>query len=87
MKYVYVVLVLACSALLSACGQTSQGDLVRETIKQRGADAYDAALENNEWFMCEAASAGSVRRKYGKSPELAAAYRSICTHAADPLLP
>lgn len=87
MRYVYVALMLACSVLLSACGQTSQGDLVRDAIQKRGADAYDAGLENSEWFICEAASAGSVRRRYGKSAELAAAYRALCTPSVDPLTP
>lgn len=85
MKYVLIsVLALA----LAACGQTSQGDMLREAVQQRGADAYDAALENNEWFMCDAASVRSVRKRYGKSPQLAAAYRTICAeNAADPILP
>jgi len=86
-KIVYSALMILALTFLSACGMTPQGDFVRGAIKERGADAYDAGLENSEWFMCEAASAGSVRRKYGKSPELAAAYRTLCTHAADPLLP
>lgn len=88
MRYVYVALMLACSVLLSACGQTSQGDLVRDAIQKRGADAYDAGLENSEYFMCDAASARAVRKRYGKSPQLAAAYRTICAeNAADPILP
>lgn len=84
MKFAMLALV---GLMLSACGQTGQGDLVRDAIQKRGADAYDAGLENSEWFICEAASAGSVRRRYGKSAELAAAYRALCTPSVDPLTP
>ena len=88
MKIVYSALMILALTFLSACGMTPQGDFVRGAIKERGADAYDAGLENSEWFMCDAASVRSVRKRYGKSPQLAAAYRTICSEgAADPILP
>lgn len=74
MKFLLAATCLA----LSACGFTPQGDLVRETIRDKGAQAYDAGLENAAWFQCEAASIGSIERKYGTSAELAAAYNMTC---------
>lgn len=63
---------------LSACGFTPQGDLIRDTVAQRGAQAFDEGLGNAEWFMCEAASVGSVKRRYGTSQKRADAWKEIC---------
>lgn len=79
------VLVLALS-LLSGCGFTSQGDAARAAVKQYGAQAMDEALVNNEWFMCYGASIGSIKRRYGASTELAAAYNAMCPSGSADLL-
>ena len=62
---------------LGACGLTPQGDFVREAIKSYGAKAYDEGLINAESFVCDIASVGSVRRRYGK-PGMADVYREFC---------
>lgn len=67
--------------LLGACGFTPQGDLVRGVVREKGAQAFDEGLENAEWFICHAASIGSIRRKYGRDPQTAAAYNAICSPA------
>lgn len=74
MKTVAVIAVL----FLSACGFTPQGDLARDVVREKGAQAYDEGLENSLWYICNAASVGSVRRRFGVSPEAAAAYQSLC---------
>ena len=71
-KIIGLILVL----LVAGCGQTSFGDQVRNTLRQRGALAMDRGLANSEWLMCEAASIGAVKRRYGGSK--AQAYRDLC---------
>lgn len=68
---------------LGACGFTPQGDLVRDVVREKGAQAYDEGLENSLWFICNAASIGSVRRRFGASADSAAAYRALCAPSAD----
>lgn len=63
---------------LSSCGFTPQGDFIRDTVRDRGAQAYDEGLETSLWFLCSAASIGSIRRRFGASGETAAAYNAIC---------
>ncbi|KKM60281.1 hypothetical protein LCGC14_1543440 [marine sediment metagenome] len=64
--------------VLAGCGFTSQGDAIRDFVKVEGAQAYDEGLSNSEFFICKAASVGSVLRRYGRSEETAAAWRAIC---------
>ena len=63
---------------LAGCGLTPQGDASRRTIALRGAVVADAALENAEWVICNAATIGSVMRRYGQDPDLSAAYSTLC---------
>ena len=66
--------------LLAACGLTPQGDMIRAAVKTCGAQAMDEGLNNAEWYICQAASIGAVRRRYGK-PGLSDAYRTLCDQA------
>ena len=75
-KIIGLMLVL----LVAGCGQTSVGDQFRDVLKQRGARVLDEGLANSEWFMCEAASIGSVKRRYGGSK--AQAYKDLCTSSS-----
>lgn len=70
-------------ALLAGCGFTPQGDAFRQGIATRGAQAYDEGLTNAEWFMCNAASIGSIKRKYGVSETKAQAYKTLCGAGED----
>jgi hypothetical protein len=63
---------------LGACGFTEAGDTFRQTAAVKGAAAMDEGLVNAEWWICNAASVGSIQRRYGKSPEMAAAWRQLC---------
>jgi hypothetical protein len=71
--------------LLGGCGLTPQSEAVRDLAASSGAQAYDEGLANAEWFVCQAASVGSVQRRYGAAPDLAAAWRSLCLGAGEPV--
>ena len=82
MKYLAFTALL----LLAGCGLTLEGDAARLAVQQYGAQAYDEGLVNAEWFICNAATIGAVRRKYGKTEEMAATYRDLCQGAGDVVL-
>ena len=69
---------LAATLFVAGCGFTSEGDAARAFVKQYGEQAFDEGLINSEWFICRAASIGSILRRYGKSADLAAAWRKLC---------
>ena len=69
-----VLLLLA----LGGCGFTSQGNQVRQGVATYGAQAMDEGLINAEWFVCKAASVGSVQRRYGTDPAKAQAWKALC---------
>ena len=71
-------LLLVIMLLFGGCGFTPQGDLVRSAVAQRGADAYDEGLANAEWFMCTAASIGSIRRNYCRTQDDCTRYLDFC---------
>lgn len=66
--------------VLFLVGCTSQGGLVADLVKQRGAEAFDTGLENAEWYICEAASIGSIKRRYAGA--MASAYNGLCDRSA-----
>jgi len=72
---------LGAFVLLGACGFTPQGDLIRDVVKQGTQKAGDAGLRNAEWFMCEGAPVGAVKRRYG-SADAAEAYAKLCDRGA-----
>ncbi len=61
---------------LGACGFTPFGDSVRSAVKDYGAQAYDEGLVNSEFYICKAASVGSVIRRYGG--DKAVAWNALC---------
>ena len=69
-------LVLSSLLILGGCGFTPQGDFIRSQVSERGAQAMDEGLRNSEWFLCQAASVGSIKRRY--SGEKASAYTELC---------
>ncbi len=60
------------------CGFTPQGNAVRQGVSVYGAQAMDEGLANAEWFVCKAASVGSVQRRYGTSKSRADAWKELC---------
>lgn len=72
------LIVVTLLILLSGCGFTPQGDALRATLREKGKAVAAESLDNSEWFMCRAASVGSVKDRYGVSMEKVIAYNSIC---------
>jgi len=62
------LVILVSAIALSGCGTLG-------VVAQKGADANDAALDGAEFTICEGASIGAVRRKYGSQPEK---WESLC---------
>lgn len=71
-------LALAASLILAGCGLTREGTFVSDAVKVKGAQVYDAGLDNAEFFICQAASVGSVIRRYGRDWATASAWRTLC---------
>lgn len=63
---------------LAGCGLTSEESALREILRQKSKTAAAVMLENNEWYMCRAASIGSIKDRYSVTPEKATAYNIIC---------
>ncbi len=61
---------------LAGCGFTSQGNIVRQAISAGTARAAEAGLQNAEWFLCEAAPIGPIKRRY--AGDKADAYNKLC---------
>ena len=73
---------LAAVAVIAGCGFTPQGDAVRRAVAEGTARAGDTSLENAEWFLCEAAPVGAVKRRYGANGDMASAYAKLCDRGA-----
>ena len=71
-----VILVVA--LMLSGCGLTSEGDAVRAAVRDYGAKAADAELENLEWGICNAVSVGAVNRRYPAGSKKATGRDALC---------
>ena len=78
--------VLSLALFLASCGFTTTGDRVRDAAQQYGAQAMDEGLANAEFFICRAASVGSVYRRYGRSKETAEAWKTLCLHNPDAII-
>lgn len=76
-KYI-APLVLIGALLLSGCGLTREGDAVRAAVRDYGAKAADAELENLEWGICNAASVGAVKRRYPAGSKKASGRDALC---------
>ncbi len=72
------IVMMGLAVLLAACGFTDTGNRARDFAVSEGARAYDAGLANAEFFLCRAASVGSVQRRYGRNTETAQAWRVLC---------
>ena len=72
--------------LLLPLGACAQYDVVSGVVKERGAAFYDKTLVESEFVICQAASVGSVQRRYGQTDETAAAWRKLCSPPAAELI-
>lgn len=71
----WAVWVLVATLGVSACS-TAQPYV--QAAKDGGAKAMDGVLSEAEWVICQAASVGAVKRRYGQSAEAAAYWRGLC---------
>lgn len=62
------------SVLLTGC---TTYETAKTAISVQGSKAADSTLEASEWQMCQAATVGSVKRRF-KTAEEIAAYNAIC---------
>lgn len=76
------VLALAAASALSGCATY---DMYRDTVRSKIAEGYDRLLRLADRIECEDVSVGAWRRKYGRSPELAASWRAKCDSAGEEL--
>ena len=49
-----------------------------EFIEGKGTAVADKALLSAEWAICNAATVGSIRRRYGSDQERTAAWNAFC---------
>lgn len=75
-KIILGLALVACIALTFGC--TAAGQATYEAAKTKGAAIADKSLSEAEWFVCKAATVGSVKRHYGTSAEKAALYKEFC---------
>ena len=70
--------VIILTLFLGACGFTPEGQAVRLAVKEYGAMAADAELENLEWGVCRAVSVGAVERRYPKGSKKRQGWDAFC---------
>lgn len=72
------IAIIASFLLLAGCGLTPQGDAVRAAVSIKGAEAADGAREDAVWYLCNAATVGSIRRWLGGDGQKMAAWNILC---------
>lgn len=75
-RWLCVMAALAAAAALQGC---ATWDAAQKIIAERGAKAADEQLESIEWGLCRQITVGAWVRRFGQSPELAQAWRGICS--------
>jgi len=70
-----VVLLMTALLFLGACTEFTA---VKKAVATKGAEFSDDALVDAEWWVCYAASIGSVKRRYGATVERAETYKDFC---------
>lgn len=73
MNKIWIPIVLV--FLLGACTQVG---VAKKVVVVKGAEISDSALNDAEWWMCSAASVGSIKRRYGLSQDRADLYKEFC---------
>lgn len=79
-RFLITGLLIATIAVVPGCAQF---DAVKAISRDRGAKAYDGALDSAVYFQCEAASAGSIRRKFATNEADWNAWKTLCNIAGD----
>ena len=79
------LLLLTALIALSACGVTPKGDLIRQTVAEVSDKLADDQLEVGEYLLCNRATIGAIKRRYGQSTSKLTAYFVFCRD--EPLSP
>lgn len=75
------VIALAGALALSGCGVTGAGESLRQFVVEEAAEANDRDLAEAELFVCQAASVGAIKRRYGQSYNQLRAWDQLCKGA------
>lgn len=79
-----IVFAFALIILVSGCGLTDSGDTFRNYFQEKAAKVTTQTLDNAVWFICDAASVGSIRKRFGSSPQTAFIYHNFCLRGINP---
>ena len=69
---------IATLTLMLALGACSAFSVGKTAVAVKGAEVADEVLTTAEWTLCEVATRGSLKRRYGTSIERAKAYKEFC---------
>lgn len=87
MRRILTALVLAALLALAACGNAREAAREGfEALQTEGAAAADTLAKGAEWVVCNAATVGAVRRRWGQSVEEAKVYAAFCSSPQDAAL-
>lgn len=70
------LMLLVIVMLLTGCAPQASG--VKEDVRTTLADNADGRLAYHEWGVCDAPSAGALRRRYGDSSEKMQTWQVFC---------
>lgn len=65
-------------ALLLLLGACASIDGVKKAMVGKASEVSAQALVDAEWWVCRAASVGSVKDRYGQSAERSQLYKAFC---------
>ena len=87
MRRILTALALAALLALAACGNAREAAREGfEALQTEGAAAADTLAKGAEWVVCNAATVGAVRRRWGQSVEDAKVYAAFCSSPQDAAL-
>ena len=66
-----LIIVSLTALLVAGCGSFGR-------LQERGATVADEGLDASVWAICDAATMGSIRRRFGVNADKAAAYELFC---------
>lgn len=77
-RIAYFSVLFACLVAILALSGCSTLNIARTVIDVKGQEVADRVLADAEFVMCRAVPVGAWVRRYGSSPDLAAAWKTIC---------
>ena len=77
-RMAFLAVVFAFAVAFAALSGCSTLNIARAAIDAQGKEVADRVLADAEFVMCRAVPVGAWVRRYGSSPDLAAAWKTIC---------